>query len=746
MKRLLVLPLLCGIALATLISCGHKDDNVVARIGYLRKIRQSEIEEYLKQNPTAGNESEAFRLFLKSEILFRAAHKTKFDRKGDLRRQFEEARKAWIAENFLKNVVQQNYGITESDLKRYYSQNRKRLFRKAPKPKADSIPGFLTMSAQQQKSSLNPYISFESVRAAIIDSILLRKSDLQSAYEKQKDRFYSRPHVKIAHLFAAAQTSAVEAASALGKGTSFEKAVELFSEDSASRAGSGVLGVVWPGDSVPGWGVIDSLNRILFTGDSLLVKEGFTTPVITSPRGFHIFRVLEANPRSLREFRDVEAALAAEVLGEWKNNTEEMYYNELGKKYDISILDTIQPPTEQEIQTYYNEIYRKDLGDSAKPLAEVKDRLAAILRDDRVERFPDDFVFARATKRLKITQAKLDRYRAGIPESFRRRYQTWKGRNHIIRTLFFNELLNREASRTRFIHLPETKKAIQLWEKSFWSERFDKDYLQRDLGFEEKDLRRYYAQHRRSFAASGKLQSFSDARADVATALLGGPKELKRFYELNAEDFASDSGQIRPFDQVAADVEKAYLAQEKEKRIERIMRNLRRMLGVKILKKEYADELPENETKLFDMAQQITAQGDEGLKKAETILLKMRKDYSESRLAKQVCFSLGQIYISQGDYQKALKEFKKILRLYKDTDYGCKAQFMVAYVYSEYIRDLMLAKTAYEKTINEYPKCELVDDAQFMIKYLGKDPSEIDFLKAVDSTDVSAEADTAGRP
>lgn len=728
--------LFCGFLLVLPNCAKQKEDSVIARIGYFRNIHQSEVEQFVKQNPSSGNEQEAFRNLLNNEILYRAAQKTKFTRQTDARRQYEDAHKGWVAELFMKNVVQQNYGVLDSEIKRYYHQNKKSLYQKAPRPTKQNIAGFLTLSAEQQKDSLNPDVPLETVRAGIIDSILMKRIDVRSLYEKEKNRFFTRPHISVAHIFCKTESRINQAAAALAQGTPFEKAVETWSEDSLSRGRAGLVGVVWPGDSIPHWGPIDGLDKAAFgQGDSLIISTASVTGVVTSSHGYHIFKILDAQQRALRTYKDVAAALAQEELQQWKAATEDKYFDELKKENGVSIVDTIEPPSASEIEEYYRNSYCKDMGDSAKPLHEVKDQLVSILGEKRTETFPPDFVFARATKRFKITQKDLELYRSSMPPSIRQRYASAKGRQYLVKVLLFNELLFRQAKKSHFVRLPETVKELAMREKAFWADKFRKELLDRDLGFAEKDLRKFYLANRQMFTEAGKTKPFSDVRGEVALAMLGSPKDLERYYQLNAENFATDSGEIRPLAQVSTEVRKSYFEQEKEKVAERAMRDIRKMVGVRILKKEFADELPQNDSKLFDMAQQITSEGDQGLGRAETILLKIRRDFPESRFSKQTAFSLGQIYISKGEYPKALGEFRKILRLYGDTDYGCKAQFMLAYVYSEYIKNLDLARTAYEKTISQYPKCELVDDAQFMIKYLGKDPSEIDFLKTADATD-----------
>jgi TolA-binding protein len=67
-------------------------------------------------------------------------------------------------------------------------------------------------------------------------------------------------------------------------------------------------------------------------------------------------------------------------------------------------------------------------------------------------------------------------------------------------------------------------------------------------------------------------------------------------------------------------------------------------------------------------------------------------------------------------YNEAIGEYKRLLRLYPKSPYNYKSQFMIGFVYSEYLKNEELANAAFQKVLSEYPKCDLADDAEFMLK------------------------------
>lgn len=77
------------------------------------------------------------------------------------------------------------------------------------------------------------------------------------------------------------------------------------------------------------------------------------------------------------------------------------------------------------------------------------------------------------------------------------------------------------------------------------------------------------------------------------------------------------------------------------------------------------------------------------------------------------------------DPQRAIFFYDWILEDYRHTPYGPKAMFLKAFTFENDLGDLSLARSAYTEYINEWPKDEFVDDAQFLLLNLGKDPEQI---------------------
>jgi outer membrane protein assembly factor BamD (BamD/ComL family) len=87
----------------------------------------------------------------------------------------------------------------------------------------------------------------------------------------------------------------------------------------------------------------------------------------------------------------------------------------------------------------------------------------------------------------------------------------------------------------------------------------------------------------------------------------------------------------------------------------------------------------------------------------------------------QALYTEAQNFSEKGDFQSAIKTYEDLLKLYPDSPRAYKAQFLIAFVYSENLKDYEKAKINYEKLIEKYPNCDLVDDAQYMLKTMEND-------------------------
>lgn len=98
--------------------------------------------------------------------------------------------------------------------------------------------------------------------------------------------------------------------------------------------------------------------------------------------------------------------------------------------------------------------------------------------------------------------------------------------------------------------------------------------------------------------------------------------------------------------------------------------------------------------------------------------------YPRHALAPQALKQMAMISQQRGEMQTAIELYQRLLREFPESDQGDEAQFMIAFIYEEYLRDLDQARAAYQAVIDRYPDSELAASARLLLPNVGRDPEE----------------------
>ncbi|MFP4522880.1 MAG: tetratricopeptide repeat protein, partial [Fibrobacterota bacterium] len=85
-------------------------------------------------------------------------------------------------------------------------------------------------------------------------------------------------------------------------------------------------------------------------------------------------------------------------------------------------------------------------------------------------------------------------------------------------------------------------------------------------------------------------------------------------------------------------------------------------------------------------------------------------------------------------FSGAIQDYRKLLRLFPDSDEAYKAQFMIGFVYSENLNKKDKAREAFVTLLTKYPECDLVESAKYMIKVIDNPDVEKNMLGAEESS------------
>lgn len=90
-------------------------------------------------------------------------------------------------------------------------------------------------------------------------------------------------------------------------------------------------------------------------------------------------------------------------------------------------------------------------------------------------------------------------------------------------------------------------------------------------------------------------------------------------------------------------------------------------------------------------------------------------------------FSLAQQAENDENFEKAIDFYSILLKKYPNNEHNYKAQFMIGFILSEELNEYDKAREAMQKVVDNYPDCDLADDARWMLDHMGEDLEKMEF-------------------
>ena len=98
---------------------------------------------------------------------------------------------------------------------------------------------------------------------------------------------------------------------------------------------------------------------------------------------------------------------------------------------------------------------------------------------------------------------------------------------------------------------------------------------------------------------------------------------------------------------------------------------------------------------------------------------------------------MGDTYIAiNKNFEMAIKEYSKVVKDYPDSRFAINAQFMIGYVFANFVQDYESARDEYERFLELFgaeADSGLVQSVKFELQNLGKDLNDIPQLKHISS-------------
>ena len=135
----------------------------------------------------------------------------------------------------------------------------------------------------------------------------------------------------------------------------------------------------------------------------------------------------------------------------------------------------------------------------------------------------------------------------------------------------------------------------------------------------------------------------------------------------------------------------------------------------------------ESVDKLWDSA--IEFREKEDLRSSITTFKSIIQNYPNSEFSSKAQFQIADIYLNDvKDYPFAITEFETLISNHPEGALAKKSAFMIPYVYSNYLEEYSMAMGKYKLFLEKYPNDELVPSVEFELEGLSKYQPTIDSL------------------
>ena len=106
--------------------------------------------------------------------------------------------------------------------------------------------------------------------------------------------------------------------------------------------------------------------------------------------------------------------------------------------------------------------------------------------------------------------------------------------------------------------------------------------------------------------------------------------------------------------------------------------------------------------------------------------------YPSNTLAAKAQFQIADIYLNDvKDFDYAVEEFQKVVDKFPENEFSKKSLFMIAYVYNNYLNSYSDAIDIYNLFVESYPNDDLIPSVEFELDGLKNIQSTIDSLNLI---------------
>ena len=197
-------------------------------------------------------------------------------------------------------------------------------------PSDDDFKNFLyrqRLTINDIKNYIRRQLVIQKFVALLQEKQKVDEKEIKDVYEKGKDILFTQPErVHVMHILVKDEKKAEEIEKELKNGADFGELAEKESIDPSAKENKGDLGFIYRGQTVPE-----------FEKQAFSMEPGEISPPIKTQYGYHIIKVLEKSPKTVKKFDEVKDEIELELKREKALEELDKIKKELREKAKIEI-------------------------------------------------------------------------------------------------------------------------------------------------------------------------------------------------------------------------------------------------------------------------------------------------------------------------------------------------------------------------------------------------------------------------
>lgn len=173
----------------------------------------------------------------------------------------------------------------------------------------------------------------------------------------------------------------------------------------------------------------------------------------------------------------------------------------------------------------------------------------------------------------------------------------------------------------------------------------------------------------------------------------------------------------------------SYLSDKHKKLVvDSMIYEIRKESGVKFLQNDLKDSKDQDPLSIAKQADSLRDTG--AVEEAEKLYNTLVNDFPFTPQGDNAQYELAKIQTERQSYSSAISNYRNYLLSSPDPKKKSITFFMIGFIYDEYMDKSELAEANYKWVLKNDPKCELADDAEFMMLHLGEPMNSVEELQA----------------